>query len=58
MLAALAARGETVIGGYSYIRRGYEHICSDLSGLGALIKENTGTVLYENIQIQEKNIIN
>ena len=58
VLAALAARGETVIGGYSYIRRGYEHICSDLSGLGALIKENTGTVLYENIQIQEKNIIN
>lgn len=39
VLAALAARGDTVIRGYSYIRRGYEHICSDLAGLGAVIRE-------------------
>ncbi|MCI8578457.1 MAG: UDP-N-acetylglucosamine 1-carboxyvinyltransferase [Lachnospiraceae bacterium] len=37
VVAALAAEGETRIGGYSYIQRGYEDICRDLSGLGASI---------------------
>lgn len=57
LVAALAARGETVLEGYSYIRRGYEHICADLAALGGRITEKTGTVLYENIQIQENNNI-
>ncbi len=35
ILAALGAKGETEIQGYSYIRRGYEHICRDLTALGA-----------------------
>lgn len=55
ILAALAAEGETVIEGYSFIRRGYEHICEDLAAMGGMIIEDTGTTLYENIQIQEKN---
>ncbi len=38
VLAALAAEGETVLEGYSFIRRGYEHICEDLGALGASIK--------------------
>lgn len=38
VLAGLAAEGETVIEGYSFIRRGYEHICEDLGALGASIK--------------------
>ncbi len=58
ILAALAAEGETVISGCSYIRRGYEHICRDLAAVGGRIEEKTGKVLYENIQIQEKNNIN
>lgn len=33
--AALAAEGESRIGGYSYIARGYEDICRDLGFLGA-----------------------
>ncbi len=37
VVAGLAARGETVISGYPYIRRGYEDICRDLAGLGARI---------------------
>lgn len=36
ILAALAAEGETDIHGYSYIRRGYEHICQDLCSLGGI----------------------
>ena len=31
VLAAMAAEGITCVEGYSYIRRGYEHICEDLS---------------------------
>lgn len=37
VVAALAARGETVITGYSHIERGYENICGDLSGCGAAV---------------------
>ena len=37
VLAGLAAEGATCIRGYSYIRRGYEHICEDLRSLGACI---------------------
>lgn len=35
--AALAAKGESRIGGYSFICRGYEDICRDLSSVGAKI---------------------
>ena len=42
IVAALAAEGETVIRGSGFIRRGYEHICRDLRGLGALAEEDTG----------------
>lgn len=42
-MAALAAQGETVIEGCSFIYRGYEHICEDLASLGAQIEEDTGT---------------
>ena len=38
MLGALAAEGVTVLEGYSYIQRGYEHICQDLKQLGAAVK--------------------
>ncbi len=38
MLGALAADGVTVLEGYSYIQRGYEHICQDLKQLGAAVK--------------------
>ena len=38
MLGALAAEGETVLEGYSYVQRGYEHICQDLKQLGAAVK--------------------
>jgi UDP-N-acetylglucosamine 1-carboxyvinyltransferase len=37
VLAALAARGETLVHGCSFIRRGYEHICQDLNHLGACL---------------------
>lgn len=37
--AGLMAEGETVILGSHFIKRGYEDICRDLSGLGADIKE-------------------
>lgn len=57
VLAALAAEGITVVRGYSYIRRGYEHICEDLAALGGVIIEDTGKRFYENIQLQEKNRI-
>lgn len=43
LVAALAAQGETVIEGCSFIYRGYEHICEDLASLGAQIEEDTGT---------------
>ena len=55
IIAALAARGESVIRGASFIRRGYENICRDLSAMGGQIRENTGNFFYENIQLQEKN---
>lgn len=37
LLAALAAEGESVITGCSYIYRGYENICKDLRELGARV---------------------
>ena len=37
LIAALAASGESVIGGASFIRRGYEDICADLKKTGAVI---------------------
>ena len=37
VLAALAAEGKSVIGGCSYINRGYENICKDLRELGARV---------------------
>ena len=43
VIAALAAEGESVISGCSYIRRGYENICADLRSLGGFITEDTGT---------------
>lgn len=45
VIAALAAEGETILRGYSFICRGYEHICEDLAGLGGQIEEDTGTLL-------------
>ena len=43
VIAALAAEGESVIRGYSYIRRGYEDICGDLRSLGGLISVREDT---------------
>ncbi|MCC8046285.1 MAG: UDP-N-acetylglucosamine 1-carboxyvinyltransferase [Clostridiales bacterium] len=40
--AALGAKGETVLGGYEYIARGYENICRDLKSLGADINLTEG----------------
>ena len=54
VIAALAARGMTTVRGYSFIRRGYEHICDDLAALGGVIIEDTGMSFYENIQLQEE----
>lgn len=54
VIAALAAGGETAVRGYSYIRRGYEHICEDLTALGGVIMKDTGTDFYENIESTEK----
>ena len=39
MIAALSAEDCTEIGGYSYIRRGYEDICRDITALGGNIRE-------------------
>lgn len=38
VLAGLAAQGETIVTGVSYIERGYETICEDLAGLGGRIE--------------------
>lgn len=38
VLAGLAAKGETVVRGASYIERGYEAICKDLESLGGRIE--------------------
>ena len=38
ILAALFASGTTVLDGYSFVQRGYEHICQDLNQLGASVK--------------------
>ena len=46
MLAALAASGETAVRGYSYVCRGYEHICEDLAALGGRLKKDTGNYFY------------
>jgi len=42
VIAALASRGQSVIGGTEYIERGYEDICRDLAGLGADIRMRDG----------------
>ena len=39
VLAGLAAQGETLVEGYSFIRRGYENICKDLGALGGVLAE-------------------
>lgn len=54
VIAALAAEGITTVRGYSFIRRGYEHIGEDLTALGGVMIENTGMNFYENIQLQEE----
>lgn len=41
VIAGLAAEDETIIRGYGHIRRGYEDICRDLSGVGAAIRKDT-----------------
>ena len=38
ILAALGAKGVTALEGYSFVQRGYEHICQDLNALGAAVK--------------------
>ena len=38
VLAGLVAEGKTRVDGYSYIVRGYENICRDLTALGAQIR--------------------
>lgn len=53
VLAALAAEGVTCVEGYSFIRRGYEHICEDLNALGARLYKDKEA--YENIQLPKKN---
>ena len=50
VIAALAAEGESIVEGYSFIRRGYEDIVQDISALGGKIKKDTGTTIYEDIQ--------
>ena len=47
ILAALGAKGVTVLEGYSFVQRGYEHICQDLNALGAAVKKDTGITIYE-----------
>ena len=47
MIAALAAEGTTRLRGCHFIERGYEHICEDLSLLGAAVIKDTGTAIYE-----------
>lgn len=42
VVAALAAEGATMISGYSHIHRGYEDICRDLCGCGAVLELHTG----------------
>lgn len=41
VVAGLAAEGVTVISGYSHIHRGYEDICRDLCGCGAVLELRT-----------------
>ena len=43
VIAALCAKGTTKISGYSFISRGYEHICQDLAGAGARISLGRAT---------------
>lgn len=50
VIAALAARGESVVEGYSFIHRGYEDISQDILNLGGKIKKDTGITIYEHIQ--------
>ena len=44
VIAALAAEGVTRIRGCSFIERGYEHICEDLTALGGLLIKDRGTL--------------
>ena len=44
VIAALAAEGVTSIRGCSFIERGYEHICEDLTALGGLLIKDRGTL--------------
>ena len=54
IIAALAAQGESIVEGSTFICRGYQNICEDLAALGGQIKKDTGTAFYENIEIQKK----
>ncbi len=47
VIAGLAARGATKVGGLEYIERGYENICRDLSLLGAEISLSDGVLAEE-----------
>jgi UDP-N-acetylglucosamine 1-carboxyvinyltransferase len=42
VVAALSAKGHSIVSGYSFIRRGYEDICRDLTALGGCVRESTG----------------
>lgn len=53
LIAALAAEGESVLEGCSFIRRGYENICGNICEAGGLITEDTGNIFYEDIQLRE-----
>ena len=44
VITALAAEGVTRIRGCSFIERGYEHICEDLTALGGLLIKDRGTL--------------
>ena len=44
VIAALASEGVTRIRGCSFIERGYEHICEDLTALGGLLIKDRGTL--------------
>ena len=50
VIAALAAKGESIVEGYSFIHRGYEDISRDILSLGGKIRKDTGTTIYEDIQ--------
>lgn len=51
MLAGLAAEGVTTLWGYHYVERGYARIIEELKSVGGHVTKNTGTKIYENIQL-------